>query len=144
MVKKMNFTCGCLGAAVFSGEIPIPEISLKCENCGKTMDLVSCIGAINSGIHSFIAECPKCHTEQKFDYDTLWKKCLHKSLKIKHREKTENILILLKTQKNKEKMIKFLEKGETDINKIHNKMIQLVVRKKIKISNIGSRITSPT
>lgn len=54
---------------------------------------------------------------------------------IKHREKTENILIFLKTQKNKEKMIKFLEKGETDINKIHNKMIQLVVRKRIKNSN---------
>lgn len=89
MEKKMKFSWGCHGATGFSGKIPVPEIALKCENCGETMDLISGIGLINSGTHTFIAKCPKCHKAQKFNDDTLWKECLHKSLKIKNREDEE-------------------------------------------------------
>lgn len=79
MEKKMKFTCGCHGATVFSGEIPAPEISLKCEKCGETMVLISGIGAINSGIHSFIAECPKCREKQKYENYNLWTECRQSS-----------------------------------------------------------------
>ena len=82
MKKKMKFTAGSNGATLFSGEIPSAEITLKCENCGETMELTSGIGAINSGIHYFNAKCPKCHTEQKFDDIKLWKECLQKTYKL--------------------------------------------------------------
>ena len=37
----------------------------------------------------------------------------------KHKENIENVIVLLKTEENRQKMIKFLEKGETNIDKIH-------------------------
>ena len=90
MEKKMNFSWGGFGAAGFSGEIPAPEIALKCENCGETMDLISGIGMINSGTHTFITKCPKCHEEHKFDDIKLWKECLQKSHEIKKEKMKKN------------------------------------------------------
>lgn len=86
MEKKMKFTAGSHGAMVFSGEIPAPEISLKCEKCGENTELISGIGAINSGIHHFTANCPKCGNKQAFENYELWKECLKKSWAIKYGE----------------------------------------------------------
>ena len=44
----------------------------------------------------------------------------------KNKERAENAVILLKTKENKEQMIKFLETGETDIDKIYDKIIQVI------------------
>ena len=79
--NKMNFLWTCNGAVGKASEITAPEIDRTCPKCGSKMILIDGRGFINSGTHSFIAECPKCKEKEKFDDLKLWEKLWHKCVK---------------------------------------------------------------
>ena len=78
-IKKMKITWSCCGAAGGSAEITPPQIDRICQKCGYKMELIDGRGFINSGTHTFLAQCPECGEKEKLDdtklWENLWKKC---------------------------------------------------------------------
>ena len=81
MTNKMNFLWSCCGAAGKTTQIDAPEIDKSCPECNSKMILIDGRGFINSGTHSFIAQCPNCHKKEKFSDYELWKKLWGKCVK---------------------------------------------------------------
>lgn len=75
MQNNMSFLYGGLGAGI-TKEIKAPKIEKYCSHCKKRMILIDGRGLINSGKHSFTAQCSECKKIEKFSDYELWKRCL--------------------------------------------------------------------
>ncbi len=75
MQNNMIFSFGGLGAGM-EREIKAPKIEIFCPYCKKRMILIDGRGLLNSGRHSFTAQCPECKKIEKFSDYELWKRCL--------------------------------------------------------------------
>lgn len=89
MENNMTFSYGGLGAGI-TKTIRAPEIDKYCPNCQTRMILIDGRGLINSGTHTFLAQCPECGITKKFkNYDlwkNLWKKWVKKETKQRENE----------------------------------------------------------
>ena len=81
MTNKMNFLWTSNGVAGKGVEIEAPEIDKTCPKCNSKMILIDGRGFINSGTHTFIAQCPNCHQKEKFSDIKLWNMLWRKRIK---------------------------------------------------------------